>query len=68
MELVTKRTTDFTSVVLDAEYVFQNVRKDYQNGGNLIVSIVNLCRLLLFIVDLLYTVDRFLCIHTILAN
>lgn len=38
MELVTKGTSDFASVVLDAEYVSQNVREDYQNGGNLIVA------------------------------
>ena len=38
MELVTKDTSDFASVVLDAGYVSQNVRKDYQNGGNLNVA------------------------------
>ena len=35
IEVITQDTNDFTTVVLNAEYVSQNARAMYQNGGNL---------------------------------
>ena len=39
IEVVTRDTADFRTVVLDAVYLSDGVSKSYQNGGELVLSL-----------------------------